>query len=329
MRSPFTGKEMELMYEKSTWKFRGEVYEYIHASWLCADTGERFTTDETDDAGYRQVTNQYRRKYGIPYTDEIIALREKYGLSAAKMSLILGFGVNQWRAYEDGEVPSVSNGRMIRSIADPSVFLGILCSAKHVLGESEYKKIYSRVQVLTESEQNKRNTLYDQDRIFMCERGEENGYGVTSVNRLKTVILAILDQCGEVFCTKMNKLLFYIDFTSYRKCGMSITGLSYRALPYGPVPERWDRIYGCFDEIVLEPRIVGDREGLVIVPVEKPAVEFLSTTDLEVISNVCTRFKDCSAADLSRISHEEEAWIDCHENRLRIPYEYAFRLKAV
>ena len=329
MKSPFTGKDMELMYEKRTWKFRGEVYEYMHASWLCADTGERFTTDETDDAGYRQVTNQYRAKYGIPYTDEIIALRSRYGLSAAKMSLILGFGVNQWRAYEDEEVPSVSNGRMIRSIADPAVFLNILDSAKHVLGESEYKKIALRVQKIAETRQGSSYEVYEHDRLFMCERGIENGYGITSVERLKSVILTTLSQCGEVFCTKMNKLLFYIDFLSYRKNAKSLTGLTYKALPYGPVPERWDRIYGCFDEIVLEPRIIGDKEGLVIVPTVAPDLTLLSAEDQAIISYICTCFKDCSAADISRISHEEVAWQECSSNRLRIPYSYAFQLKAV
>jgi hypothetical protein len=144
MKSPFTGKDMKLLYEKSTWKFRGEAYEYMHASWLCSDTGERFTTDELDNASYLQVTNQYRAKYGVPFTDEIISLRRKYGLPAAKMSAILGFGINQWRSYEDGEVPSVSNGRMIRSIMNPSVFLNVIDSAKHVLGESDYKRFILR-----------------------------------------------------------------------------------------------------------------------------------------------------------------------------------------
>ena len=61
------------MYDRRTWNFRNEEYEYIHASWLCEDSGESFTTDELDDAAYLQVTNKYRERYGIPYTDEIIA----------------------------------------------------------------------------------------------------------------------------------------------------------------------------------------------------------------------------------------------------------------
>ena len=136
---------MKIVYEDRTWNFRGEEYKYTHAAWLCADTGEQFTTDDMDDAGYMQVTNQYRAKYGIPYTDEIVSVRNAYSVSAAKMSQILGIGINQWRYYEAGEVPSVSNGRMIRSIMRPDVFLGYVECAKNVLGDNEYRKIIAKV----------------------------------------------------------------------------------------------------------------------------------------------------------------------------------------
>ena len=77
MKSPFTGKEMKRSQEMRLWKFRGEEYPYIHTSWLCEDSGEQFTDDASDTAGFIQVTNQYREKYGIPYTDEIVAIRKR------------------------------------------------------------------------------------------------------------------------------------------------------------------------------------------------------------------------------------------------------------
>ena len=150
MKSPFTGKEMTLVHEKRTWVFRGEEYEYMHSAWKCKDSGELFTTDEMDDASYAQVTDQYRVKYGIPFTDEIVAIREKYGLSAAKMSQILGIGINQWRHYEAGEVPSVSNGRMIRTIMDPNVFLVYVDCARNTLGDNDYRKIVGKVSAAKE-----------------------------------------------------------------------------------------------------------------------------------------------------------------------------------
>ena len=35
---------------------------------------------------------------------------------------------------------------------------------------------------------------------------------------------------------KLFKLLYYLDMLHFRETGRSVTGLSYRALPYGPVP---------------------------------------------------------------------------------------------
>lgn len=37
--------------------------------------------------------------------------------------------------------------------------------------------------------------------------------------------------------TKLNKLLFYCDFTAYRQLGQSITGHGYQKLQFGPAPK--------------------------------------------------------------------------------------------
>ena len=325
MKSPFTGKEMKIVYDTREWNFRGEVYQYTHAAWHCEDTGEEFTTDDMDDAGFLQVTNQYRRKYGIPHTDEIVAIRERYGISAAKMSSILGFGANQWRLYESGEVPSVSNGRMIQSIKDPEVFLGYVRSSRLLLDEKEYNKISARIAAIGEGEESE----YAHSRVFLCERGEDNGFAPQSLERLKNVLLYIISQSREVFCTKMNKLLFYADFLAYRRNGMAITGLSYKALGFGPVPERWDRVYSQFDEMTQEPRSYNEKEGIVLVTNAVADTSIFSESELEIMDEVCAKFAKYSSSEISAISHEEKAWLECSEGHKRIPFRYAFELKAI
>ena len=329
MQSPYTGKEMSFVFEKRTWCFRGEEFDYMHASWFCVDSGESFTTDETDDAAFIQVTNKYRAKYGIPYTDEIISLRKYYGVSATKMSHILGFGVNQWRLYENGEVPSISNGRMIRSIMNPVVFLDLVNSSKEFMSTKEYTKLVDRIKVIIECNDETEIRHYENNRLYMCERGIDNGFGIKSILRLKNLLLYILESCGETFCTKMNKLLFYIDFVAFKQIGMSITGLSYRALDYGPVPERWDRIYSQFDEIVQEPRISGEKEGMVLLGLDSADKSLFTSNELKIIDMVCSHFLQSSSNEISLISHREPAWIDFHKNKERIPYEYAFQLKEI
>ncbi|MCQ2059433.1 MAG: DUF4065 domain-containing protein [Bacteroidaceae bacterium] len=329
MTSPYTGKEMKLVYEPRTWNFRGEDYEYIHTAYLCEDTGEQFTTCESDDAGFLQVTNQYRAKYGIPYTDEIIAVRNRYGVSAAKMSAILGIGTNQWRLYESGEVPSVSNGRMIRSIMNPKVFLDLVESARQMLTEKEYENISEKVKKVIEQSGAYHSEEYECRRVFASSRGAANGFSATSLPKLKTVMLAVLQECGEVFYTKMNKLLFYVDFFSYRQRGMSMTGLSYLAIDFGPVPERWDKVYSEFDEIHQELCPVGDCEGNMLVANGVADETLLSDIERSIIHTVCERFKSCSSREISTISHDEPAWQKYHETHSRIPFVEAFSLKAI
>ena len=60
----------------------------------CVDCKERFTTEELDNVNIKQVYNQYREKYNIPFPEQLIKARESYGLSAAKMAEVLGFGTN-------------------------------------------------------------------------------------------------------------------------------------------------------------------------------------------------------------------------------------------
>lgn len=329
MKSPFTGKEMKRVYERCTWNFRGEPFEYIHTAWLCEDSGEQFTNDESDTAAYLQVTNQYRTKYGIPFTDEIINIRNRYGISAAKMSQILGIGINQYRLYEQGEVPNVSNGRMIRSIMNPEVMLEMVGNSKNMMSSTEYERITHKIHAVLANAQNDKIERHDTTRIYTTQRGIDNGYAQLSLPRLKNIMLSVLEKCSDVWCTKMNKLLFYIDFLSYREQGTAMTGLTYRAIDFGPVPERWDKIYSEFPEVVQEIRQCGDFEGSVLTTKSTVDISTLSQKELDIIHQVCIALGNMSSRELTLLSHQEQGWIDNQERHDRIPFASAFELKAI
>lgn len=327
--SPITGGKMSLEWEWRDMEFRKEKFRVMFPYYRCEDTGEQFTDTETDGVWLAQVRNMYCQKYGIPYTDEIVAVRERYGVSATKMSLILGFGENQWRKYEQEEIPSVSNGKMIRSIMNPLVFKDMLESSRHLLTEKEFSKISAKVEEAINESEKSRVEQYEIRRLFVAGRNMENGFGQLSLERLKNVMLFVIENMGEVFFTKMNKILFYIDFVKYRETGSSLTGLSYRAIDFGPVPEKWEKVYSEFDEINQEPKVVGDFEGYVLTSKSTCDKSVFSETELAIIQTVCDRFNSCTSREMTRLSHEESAWKDCCEKHEKIPFEKAFMLKAV
>lgn len=316
---------MRVVYTPDSWEFRGEKYDFTYIAYRDDESGEEFTTTESDTNWYNQATNQYREKHGIPYQDEIIALRERYGVSAAKMSVILGFGANQYRLYEDGEVPSESNGKMIRSAMNPKVFLDLVRSSKNQLTEKEFAKISAKVEEVIKAS-GWHDEVFEQERLFLSGRGLANGFAPLSVDRLKNLLLYVLGQMGETFQTKMNKVLFYIDFLSYRERGMAISGLAYQAIEFGPVPQRWDRVYSAFDEVQEQLRLVQGQECMSLMAGGEADMSAFTEAEMAVIDEVCGKLKDLTSRAVSKLSHEETAWKEHVGKPETIPFSEAFKM---
>lgn len=326
----FSGsKPLRVVFEPETLSFRGEKFDCVYISFRDDERNEGFTTTESDGVWYSQVTNQYREKHGIPYQDEIIALRERYGVSATKMALILGFGTNQYRLYEEGEVPSESNGKMIRSAMNPKVFLDLVKASGNQLTEREFVKISAKVEEVIARSEGWHDEQLAVERLFRCGRGLVNGFAPLSTARLKNLLLYVLGQMGETFQTKMNKVLFYIDFLSYRERGMAISGLAYQALEFGPVPQRWNRVYSEFDEVGEQLRRVQGQECLSLYANGEADMSGFSQEEMSIIDTVCSKLKDMTSREVSNLSHVESAWKGYIGLAETIPFREAFSLVGV
>lgn len=329
VNSPYSGKPMRVVYEPDTWEMRGEKYPYVHIAFRDDENGEQFTTTESDIVCFEQVANQYREKHGIPYTDEIVALREKYGVSATKMALILGFGTNQYRLYEMGEVPSESNGKMIRGAMNPKVFLDLVNSSRNQLTEKEFARISAKVADVISSSRARRDEQWEAARLYRYGRGRMNGFAPQSTDRLRNLLLYVLGRMGETFQTKMNKVLFYIDFLSYRERGMAISGLAYQAIEFGPVPLFWNRVYSAFDDVEQQARLVQGQECLSLLAGGEADMKGFSGEEIAIIDEVCVKMKDMTSRAASRMSHSEPAWSKHVGNPDTIPFSEAFSLVGI
>lgn len=328
MRSPFTGGEAVLLTETRKAVFRKEEYEYTYICYKCVDTEETFTTTQMDVVNTAQIYNGYRNRHGIPFPDEIKDIRSRYELSASKMSKILGFGDNQYRLYENGEMPSLANGRVLKAIQSPRTFETFVDAAKGVLSDEEHLKLKKRLEEYEEKA--------FMDGLF-CNliygdgaRNKYNGYAMLSISRLKNVVLFFIEKFNGIFVTQMNKLLFYADFLSYRESGQAMTGLTFKAIQYGPVPNRWDKVYALLDDI-YQIEVEGKNGNIGNKLVSDISCDLSSFTNeqMEVLEKVYTTFKNDSSVSISQKSHDELAWIDNNELHSFIDFKYAFFLKNI
>lgn len=328
MKSPFTGGEVVLVKEIRKAVFRKEEYEYIFLCYRCVDTQETFTTTQLDTFNTSQIYNSYRAAHDIPYPDEIKELRNRYSVSALKMSKILGFGDNQYRLYENGEIPNIANGRVLKAIQSPGTFATFVEAAKNELSENEYRKLQIR---LDECECDSSVDNFIHNLIFNDNiRSRYNGYAMQSVNKLKNVLLFFIKKSGGVFVTQMNKLLFYTDFLSYREYGQAITGLTFKAIQYGPVPINWDKVYSLVDDIEqIEVDFGNGYVGNKLVSEVECDLSIFTKEQLTILEKVYETFKNDNSASISGKSHLEPAWIENVDPDSMIDFLYAFTLRSV
>lgn len=148
MDSPFCDGKASLIQRKAIVPFRKEHFEIVRELYVCDTTGMEFSTEDQDQRAFQEVYRQYREKYKIPNPNEIRNLRERYGLTSTKMSLILGMGINQIHKYEEGEIPSLSNSRLLIASKDKNIFLEFLEATRNSLTDQEYSQIKQRVEEL-------------------------------------------------------------------------------------------------------------------------------------------------------------------------------------
>lgn len=333
MKSPITDKEMTLQIEKSILSFRKEKFDYYHLSFYCDGSKESFTTTDLDELNLNQVYNQYRDKHNIPFTDEIIELKKKFSLSASKISQILGLGVNGFRNYEKGEVPSLAISNLIKTIINNSVILkGLVQDNNDITGKIKIlKKIDNVINSENESfnDDNYVHQLFDNNLLPDLN----SGYRKPSMSKLSQMVVFFTEKLKPTK-TMMNKLLFYADFLNYKNTAYSISGVNYLAHNYGPVPVRFN---GIFDYITNKNLVnvlfedYGEYTGERFVPNDfnRFNSEVFLESELEVLNTIAKKFDGCNAKAITKLSHEETAWTENKKEKNIINYNYSFELKHV
>jgi putative zinc finger/helix-turn-helix YgiT family protein len=329
MKSPCTGKEMILCKEERPFSFRKEEFKVVYHYFKCTDSEESYTTTELDDLNLNQLYNQYRLKYKLPFPDEIIQLRKIYELSASKMSEVLGFGPNSYRNYENGEVPNLSNSRLIQLVKDAREFKKLLLLSNAFEGKS-LEKISDRLELIIKQQKEHRfDTLLKEYLIGSPVADNFTGFRIPDLAKFTELIVFFAEKLNP-FKTKLNKLLFYADFVMYDRSGFSMSGMRYRAMPLGPVPDKFDSIFDHLainDEFDIISKIFDDGgigEKFKPNPKHKFNPDLFSADELSVLEEVVKKFRNTSTNEIINISHKEKGWIENKVSKGIIDYKYGF-----
>jgi hypothetical protein len=122
--------------------------------------------------------------------------------------------------------------------------------------------------------------------------------------------------------TKLNKLLFFSDFTAYARLGSSITGVQYIKLQFGPCPRSMKQLT---EALMKEGRVVsqeltsGPYEGSRLVALRDADLQEFSGPEIAIVDEIVERYWSHSGRDISDASHGFVGW-GLAELNSEIPY---------
>jgi len=303
---PFGPGEAVLKKEERVLTYRKEEFKVVAHYYKCEDCGEEFTTNEADHITLIQAHNQYREKNGIPFPEEIKALREQYHLSASKMSEVFRLGENGFGNYEKGEIPSPAIGTFIKTAENPEIFHSLL--HEHFKRNSD--RSIAKAMVIAESlVLNKRNLAqWNMIQPDVPSSSNFTGYMHANPLRVENLLAHYINECSVKYNDKLklSKLLFFTDLCHYREFGHSVSGLSYISNPLGPIPACTDSLFSYFerqDKINQTWEIIDDGMARELFSTKLDGkIERFNEHEKNTIHRVINLYKDSPTADLVKDS---------------------------
>ena len=192
------------------------------------------------------------------------------------------------------------------------------------LDEKQIKRLLDTVERLEKSTEY-RSKIRFFNSIFSETPCEENGYRRFDYDRACAMVLFFANKCKSLLKTKLMKLLNYADMVFYKENGISMSGLKYVHLPYGPVPDNFDFLLGkmAADHIAhIEVYCINGYENHQVIPECEFSDDMLSDAEIEVLERIYDKFKNFGSADISEYSHKEKGYSSTKPGEV-ISYAYA------
>lgn len=134
-------------------------------------------------------------------------------------------------------------------------------------------------------------------------------------NPLKAInsVLYVVSKLKKSDMHKISKILYFADMVHLSTYGRSITGDTYIAMEYGPVPSA---IYDIFKSLrgdgasaytEMAASAIRIKNRFIVNALQEADLKYLSKTDIQVIDDVILAFGEHSWADIVEISHQY-AW---------------------
>lgn len=335
MECPLCGKTHEIEERKRTTMtiLKGDEVTYEERFYFCANVDEdenEFENGDMVNENLLNARNAYRVKHNLLTSDQIIEIRENYGLSQVDLARLLGWGEVTISRYESKAIQDEAYDMMLRMIKDnPLKALEFLNKNSDKFTKSKRLTIKDKIIEKLNSygkEFLTRQTLQGEYVIF-DELSDSNGNTMLNIDKIEAAISYFAEQESYLYKTKLMRLLWYADALSFMQYQKAITGLVYRHESMGALP------IGHYSLMNLENLNIKEEESpnydsiLHVYPNANMDYSVLSFEERAILDAVIAKFKNYKAADIINYMHEEKAYTETSSGDI-IPFSLAKEIRA-
>ena len=316
MECPLCDKIHEVEERKrfTTIPIKGEEVTYEERFYLCTNADEEeneFETGAMTNENLLRARNAYRVKHGLLTSDEIVRIRENYGLSQVDLARLLGWGEATISRYESKAIQDEAYDTMLRLIRDnPLQALGFLKKNEVKFSVSKYQDIHLQMA--------KRLEIYGKEFLTRQalasayvnyeEPSDANGYVRLNIDKIEAIVSYFAEKVSNLFKVKLMKMLWYADALCCQSYGKAMTGLVYRHEAMGALPIGHYSLMNLENLNVEEEISYSYDTMLHIYPKKNADYSVISKEEKMILDQVIRKFKTCKAKEIVDYMHEEKAY---------------------
>ncbi len=129
--------------------------------------------------------------------------------------------------------------------------------------------------------------------------------------------------------TKLNKIMFFADFLSYKLYDLSITGSMYQKLEHGPAPKNLlaeqDLLFSAGRAVVQTRDFDGYRQKRLIA-LDDASLKLFEPNEIDLVNGLVNEYQGFGATRISKLTHQVVMGWRAADLNQTIPYETVFVL---
>lgn len=303
---------------------KGEEVNYEETYYFCQNSDEdenEFVTGKMDNDNLLNARNAYRKAHGLLTSDQIVAIRDMYGLSQVDLAKLLGWGEATISRYESKAIQDEAYDNMLRIIKENSLATLELLQ-KNADKFTTLKRIGIKQKIMENLDSSGREFLSRQslesEYVNYQEPCDANGNTLLNIDKLEAVISYFAKRVDNLFKVKLMKMLWYADSLFFKKNNKTIMGLVYCHDTMGALPVGHYKIVG------LESVHMQEEEGFEITKYhflvnEEIDENVLSKEEREVLDAVIRKFGSFKSQEIVEYMHDEIAYTGTKDKEI-IPF---------